>query len=140
MYQKLAWMFLTFTVQTISSEDSPGELLIRPQTYTGPYMPFRAVRLLPNGQLVTTPGRRNVTFNCILMAHAFVNVSWLLNGSSLDSIASDNFVTGFGHGIGFLTFTNLYLEYNNTNILCQAALRSGEIYMSEHTILLLQGM
>ena len=81
-----------------------------------------------------------MTFNCILMAHAFVNVSWFLNGSSLDSIVSDNFVTGFGHDIGFLTFTNLYLEYNNTNILCQAALRSGEIYMSEHTILLLQGM
>ena len=94
--------------------------------------------MLPAGPVVTTPGTVNLSFTCILVSATpdleLQDVSWLINGSTLES---DNITTRFADGIGYLTFPTLSLEYDNIAIQCQAT-QSG-IIISKEVVLLLQG-
>lgn len=102
------------------------------------------VAVFPLGSVVTTTGRKNFTFNCLLATtDSFSSVSWLLNGSTLESLGLDDVIPQFDtifNGIGTLTFVNLALEYNYTTIQCTGSLRSGRNFVSEEAILLLQGL
>ena len=99
---------------------------------------------LLHGPVVTIPGR-NQSFRCQLFSAVAIthlqNVSWLLNGSTLEDYGLDNVVTEFRpgpRGIGILRFINLSLENNDTSIQCQVTLQSGVTIQSAS--LLLQGM
>ena len=104
------------------------------------------MRLNPSGFVVTTIGRNNVTFRCdllIIIPDRLQNVSWLLNGSALESSGLMDIIIEFssiGSGTGALTFTNLVLDYNHTTINCQGSLQSGSTAASANSaVLLLQG-
>jgi hypothetical protein len=75
--------------------------------------------------------------------NALRDVSWLLNGSSLEILGLDGVLPHFstiGSGIGFLTFSNLAMEHNFTTIKCIGHLNSGDSHTSEGVVLLLQGI
>ena len=102
--------------------------------------------MFPSGPVVTIPGR-NQSFSCQVHSAApnthLQNVSWLLNGSTLENYGLDNVVTEFRPGligIGILRFINLSLENNHTTIQCQATLQSGVTHSVSEGLLLLQGM
>ena len=111
---------------------------------------FFSVCLLPSGPVVNIPGR-NQSFTCQLFSAApnthLQNVSWLLNGSTLENYGLDNVVTSefkpgpisMGGG-GILRFVNLSLENNYTTIQCQATLQSNVTQSASEGVLLLQGM
>ena len=67
------------------------------------------------------------------------SVTWLLNGTELESLGLDNVNPSFVFGIGSLRFTNLDLEYNHTTIQCRGQLQSGRNITSESVVLLMQG-
>ena len=104
--------------------------------------------VLPSGPVVSIPGR-NQRFSCQVISAAvpnthLLNVSWLLNGSTLEDYGLDNVVTEFNPGpisMGILRFVNLSLENNHTTIQCQAKLQSGmTIQSASESVMLLQGM
>ena len=67
------------------------------------------------------------------------SVTWLLNGTTLESLGLDDVNTHFHFGIGTLTFTTLHLEYNYTTIQCRGHFESGGNHTSEGVIFLMQG-
>ena len=95
---------------------------------------------------VSTTGRENYRLRCLLStttAERLASVTWLLNGSSLESLGLDGVSSLFeniGFGISTLTFANLESEYNETTIKCRGTLRSGGGSVSAGVVLLLQGM
>ena len=99
--------------------------------------------MLPT-HVVSIPGR-NQSFRCQLFSAApnasLQNVSWMLNGSTLENYGLDNVVTEFNPGpISILRFINLSLENNHTKIQCQGFLETGVIQSASEGTLLLQGM
>ena len=106
------------------------------------YLPI-AVLLHPPGSYVDTLGRKMITLTCVLESSrrdTLVNVTWLFNGSSLESLGLDDIITDFSEGIGVLIFTNLVPEYNRTTIRCHGSLLSDRDFLSNPFDLLLQGI
>jgi hypothetical protein len=70
-------------------------------------------------------------------------VTWLLNGSALVAPWSDGiikFENSGGIQLGYLTITNLRVEYNLTTIQCRVNLSSSGSQASNMVDLLLQGI
>ena len=93
---------------------------------------------------VTSIGTKNYTFTCLFTLVGSERVSWLLNGSSLESLELDDVDAVFEvlgtNIVGCLTFRNLIAEYNETVVQCRGHVQSGRTHISEGVLLLLQGM
>ena len=63
------------------------------------------------------------------------NVEWLANGIPLTDVMSSfrNVSVSQRNGIGTLQFADLPLEYNNTQISCNATFSTGEVESSATT-------
>ena len=132
MYEGLVCILLTVSPSLLAS---PGELVsmgnaqsVMSATYTVSVSPSHPV---------TTPGR-NFTFICIV-SNTLQNVTWIVNGSTLESLGLDYAIAQPMNGIGTLRFLNLGLEDNHTTVQCGGLLQSGATCLSMEVILLLQG-
>ncbi len=80
----------------------------------------------------------NPTYRC---GCDITSVEWLINGTQLEDLSLTNVETEFSQLTrqGTLVFSNISVEYNNTNIQCRATLSNGETLNSNIIPLLVQG-
>lgn len=82
----------------------------------------------------------NAVFSCYSPSGGIDSISWLVNGSTLETLDLGEDVTAeFNRkfGIGKLNLTNLTLSYNTSRIQCIAKFRSGATLTSSGVDLLL---
>ena len=109
--------------------------------------PTILVDLIPSDEFVSVLGGA-ATFRCFttIPGTTIVSVEWLVNGTLLTNLVSSfrNVSVTFntvGGGVGILQFADLPLEYNNTQISCNATFSTGQFRSSTTTSILriLQG-
>ncbi len=83
----------------------------------------------------------NSTYTCGSSSATITSVQWLINGTQFEDLNLTNVGTDFNEfsRLGILLFSNLSVEYNNTNIQCRAVLNNGETLYSNNLTLLIQG-
>ena len=98
------------------------------------------VTIYPGVSLVTTTGS-SIFFSCIPRNSfdSFMNVQWIVNGSSAQELNDSDITSGFSSVVGYLTFSNIPADYNLTSIQCEAELLTGTITYSTITTLIVQG-
>lgn len=104
------------------------------------------VNVFPPGEFISYPGGR-AAFTCASLSaseggNVIASIEWLANSTVIDPELEhvDVSFIDVGNGLGMLQFTNLSLEYNNSNIRCRAFLKSGGVQTSNDArLLLLQG-
>ena len=81
----------------------------------------------------------NATFRCLSTFPVIDRVQWLVNGSLFD--LGPDVTAKFSSDVqtGILNFTNLPLEYNMIMIQCKVTLPDERIFISNVTLLLIQG-
>ncbi len=81
------------------------------------------------------------TFNCASPSDTITSIEWYINGTPLEDLSLTNMATEFSQlsRQGILVFSNISVEYNNTNIQCRATLSNGETADSNNFTLLVQG-
>ncbi len=91
--------------------------------------------------LVTGLGR-DAIFTCSSTSAVIVDVDWLINGTSFNSLQLNDVDQGFEpiSGLGVLRFSSVTLEYNNTLIQCIANTTSHGVVSSRNSTLLIPGI
>lgn len=82
--------------------------------------------MFPPDPVRTVPGG-NAVFRCASSGLITIRVQWLVNGTLLENLNLMNVTeefTSIGGGIGLLQFKNLPIDYNMTEIQCEATLSS----------------
>ncbi len=94
----------------------------------------------PPDVLVTGLGHSAI-FTCSSTSTVIVDVAWLINGTSFNSLQLNDVDQGFEpiSATGVLRFSSVPLEYNNTRIQCRANTTSHGVVSSRISILLVQG-
>ena len=80
-------------------------------------------------------------FTCFTGAEDVSRVSWLLNGTAIQSDVNSriSFAPGPPVGLGELQLIDIGLQYNMTLVSCMVEFQSGEICNSSLSSLILQG-
>ena len=84
----------------------------------------------------------DAVFTCLSAFTVIVNVEWLVNGTSLNSLQLSNAVQRFDTfgRVGSLRLKNVSVEYNNTMIQCLAITSSARVLESNISSLFVQGI
>ncbi len=105
------------------------------------YYNYVLVILSSSNGNVFIPGHDPVLNCASLSGTTITSVEWLKNGTQFEDLSLTNVETGFSQlsRQGTLVFSNISVEYNNTNIQCRATLNNGETVDSNNFTLLVQG-
>ena len=125
-------------------------MLITPPTYNRMYVYLTVIQIIiivkdvvfvtPTGAFVSVFGG-SASFSCVTPASSndFVDmVQWMVNDTVFEDLELDNVV--FDPSSRVLRFSMLNTpRYNNTRIKCSGTLKSGNVFTSRNTLLLIQG-
>ncbi len=86
------------------------------------------------------PGDNTIYYCWSSSGTIITSVQWLINGTRLEDLNLTNVETEFSQlsRLGYLSFSDISVEYNNTNIQCRATF-NGETLNSNNSTLLVQG-